>query len=890
MREHGAVEAVEPLALKGKREPLRAFRLLGSRAGRGPRPEPRSGRARAGARRPARGVRAQRSRRGAASWSTLLGAPGIGKSRLVRELAAGAGRPGARPERALPVLRRGRARTGRWPRWCARRPGSGSRSRPRSRGRSSPHCSPARRRASPALVASLIGLDDQPQRPEESLWARPPARSRAGARWPLDRRARRSAVGRAGPPRPRRGGSPGLDAPAAAAVRRPSRAAPSGAPGLLARKRSRLAPLGEADSRRLADGVAGAVDARGRRARRAATGGNPLFVRELVRALVDDGRLERRDGALVATVPLDELPLPPTLEALLAARLERLRARERAVAESASVVGEEFRRDEVARAGAATAARPDARLVPGRAGPPGGDRGGRRRGVPLRAPADPRRHVPGHAQGARAPSCTSASPTGSRGGPATGCGEVEEIVGLPPRAGLPLSRGAGARRRAGARARAPRLPAPDCGRPARARAGRPARRAQAVARGARTCCPRTSRHARGAPWSSPTRGGVGRPTARRSSRAGPPRTRPPGGPRPGSARPARGGGPLVWTDPPRRGRWGDVADGARSRRFEAVGDHRGLARAYRQIGMHHFGGERFAPAGDALTQALDHARRPATHRAVQELRPWQLTAALVWGHCRSPRASGARRSTSTRCADAPSNELHARFVLCLLLFMAQRHDDARAVARAGRGRHTGPRPRARGVGCSTTSAGTASGWPGISRPPRRTFAAPSSGRTRGVAGRPPSKLAEVYMELGRYEEAGRLADRAAAATVEQDLQVEAAWRAVKARVLARRGRRRGGRAPGTRGRADHGRHGRDQRAGRRVECAGRGARRGRPPGRRRRGLRHGARRSTTARRTWPAPPSRGRCASLSLRRRRRRRDDRHRSGGCPGGAAPLSAP
>ena len=66
-----------------------------------------------------------------------------------------------------------------------------------------------------------------------------------------------------------------------------------------------------------------------------------------MRALVEEGRLERRDDILVAVGPLDELAVPPTLEALLAARLERLGDRERAVAESASVVGEEFRRDEV---------------------------------------------------------------------------------------------------------------------------------------------------------------------------------------------------------------------------------------------------------------------------------------------------------------------------------------------------------------------------------------------------------------------------------------------------------------------------------------------------------------------------------------------------------------
>jgi class 3 adenylate cyclase/tetratricopeptide (TPR) repeat protein len=57
-----------------------------------------------------------------------------------------------------------------------------------------------------------------------------------------------------------------------------------------------------------------------------AGGGNPLFVQELVRMLTDEGRLT----------------VPPTVQALLAARLDRLPAPERAVTERAAVIGEVF--------------------------------------------------------------------------------------------------------------------------------------------------------------------------------------------------------------------------------------------------------------------------------------------------------------------------------------------------------------------------------------------------------------------------------------------------------------------------------------------------------------------------------------------------------------------
>jgi class 3 adenylate cyclase/tetratricopeptide (TPR) repeat protein len=80
----------------------------------------------------------------------------------------------------------------------------------------------------------------------------------------------------------------------------------------------------------------------------ATTEGNPLFVRELLRMLVDDGVLSRDGGERwVVTVEADEIDVPPTIHALLSARIERLREDERAVVERAAVVGKEFYRGAV---------------------------------------------------------------------------------------------------------------------------------------------------------------------------------------------------------------------------------------------------------------------------------------------------------------------------------------------------------------------------------------------------------------------------------------------------------------------------------------------------------------------------------------------------------------
>ena len=73
------------------------------------------------------------------------------------------------------------------------------------------------------------------------------------------------------------------------------------------------------------------------------TDGNPLFVRELVRMLVDDAVIRRRDdGAWELTIDAEAIEVPPTIQSLLATRVERLPAEELRVLELASVVGAEF--------------------------------------------------------------------------------------------------------------------------------------------------------------------------------------------------------------------------------------------------------------------------------------------------------------------------------------------------------------------------------------------------------------------------------------------------------------------------------------------------------------------------------------------------------------------
>ena len=70
--------------------------------------------------------------------------------------------------------------------------------------------------------------------------------------------------------------------------------------------------------------------------------GNPLFAEELLGELIDDGLLREDEGRWAAVDQLIDLPVPPTIHALLAARLERLPDDERALLARASIEGTVF--------------------------------------------------------------------------------------------------------------------------------------------------------------------------------------------------------------------------------------------------------------------------------------------------------------------------------------------------------------------------------------------------------------------------------------------------------------------------------------------------------------------------------------------------------------------
>ena len=74
------------------------------------------------------------------------------------------------------------------------------------------------------------------------------------------------------------------------------------------------------------------------------TAGNPFFIEEVVRALAEAGNLEGKRGAYRLVRPVDDTAVPPTVNTILAARIDRLSEREKSLLQSAAVIGREFAR------------------------------------------------------------------------------------------------------------------------------------------------------------------------------------------------------------------------------------------------------------------------------------------------------------------------------------------------------------------------------------------------------------------------------------------------------------------------------------------------------------------------------------------------------------------
>lgn len=112
----------------------------------------------------------------------------------------------------------------------------------------------------------------------------------------------------------------------------------------LAGQQIRLQALSPAALEQLAEELLGGHESlralRAELLRRAA--GNPYFVEEAVQALADKAQLQGQRGAYRLDQPMQDWPIPDTVHALIAARIDRLSAPQKTLLQAAAVLGQPF--------------------------------------------------------------------------------------------------------------------------------------------------------------------------------------------------------------------------------------------------------------------------------------------------------------------------------------------------------------------------------------------------------------------------------------------------------------------------------------------------------------------------------------------------------------------
>ncbi|HWH23965.1 MAG TPA: AAA family ATPase, partial [Candidatus Limnocylindria bacterium] len=126
-------------------------------------------------------------------------------------------------------------------------------------------------------------------------------------------------------------------------------ARPGWGSGRMEASRIQLEPLSEAESRALLGALLEVEDLPSALRQRVLdrAEGNPLFVEEVVRMLIDERVVEKRDGHWYAAKEAAEVRVPDSVEALIRARLDTLPSAQRSVLQAAAVVGRVFNRSAV---------------------------------------------------------------------------------------------------------------------------------------------------------------------------------------------------------------------------------------------------------------------------------------------------------------------------------------------------------------------------------------------------------------------------------------------------------------------------------------------------------------------------------------------------------------
>jgi class 3 adenylate cyclase/tetratricopeptide (TPR) repeat protein len=223
--------------------------------------------------------------------------------------------------------------------------------------------------------------------------------------------------------------------------------------------------------------------------------------------------------------------------------------------------------------------------------------------------------------------------------------------------------------------------------------------------------------------------------------------------------------------------------------LEALGDDLGLAKAWRRVADVHWMSNRWAEQERALERALAHAERAGDAREVGGIR-MRLAMALYWGPTPAPEA--IERAERTLVQARGNHAVESTFLVSLagLHAMSDRFDEARSLLVRGEGiaEELGFKLWLAGFSLVSGDVELLAGDPAAAeRKLRRGYRVLESLGERRVLSTVASRLATTIYLQERYEEAQQFTQISEQLAGNGAMASQIEWRSVRAKVAARRG-------------------------------------------------------------------------------------------------------
>jgi class 3 adenylate cyclase/tetratricopeptide (TPR) repeat protein len=223
--------------------------------------------------------------------------------------------------------------------------------------------------------------------------------------------------------------------------------------------------------------------------------------------------------------------------------------------------------------------------------------------------------------------------------------------------------------------------------------------------------------------------------------------------------------------------------------LELAGDHSALSKAWRLIGSVHGLQCRYARAEEAVRNSVEEARRAGDRRQeLQNLPTYALSAA--YGPMPVPEAIRRCRQVLDECAGSQSGEALVLCALAHLHGLAGDFDEARTLYRRSRATYEelGLKVHAALVSLDSGPVEMLAGDPAAAeRELRRDYETLTELGDKSYLPTTAALLAEALHELGRDDEAEQLTVVSEETSFPDDLNSEVEWRCARARILASRG-------------------------------------------------------------------------------------------------------